>query len=150
MTANRTAVILLVEDDAGDQELFRRALAGSEIENVLHIVKDGEEALSYLYRKEHHGKVQESAMPDLILLDLNLPRLGGKQFLAKIKADTKLRRIPVVVLTTSKLDKDIARSYDAGANSYIVKPVTIDNIARLVDVLLTYWFEVVQLPSLEN
>lgn len=89
-------------------------------------------------------------MPDLILLDLNLPGLDGQRFLARIKADEKLRRIPVVVLTTSRQEKDIVQSYDAGANAYVIKPTTVEQIERLMNALVFYWFEVVQLPSVEK
>ncbi|HUW49959.1 MAG TPA: response regulator [Sulfuricella sp.] len=149
MKINRAAEILLVEDDAGDQELFRRALLSNMVKKNLHVVKDGEEALDYLYRRGSYAKAQKYPMPDLILLDLNLPRLDGRQFLSNIKADPKLHRIPAVVLTTSQQEKDIAQSYDAGANSYVVKPATVEQIMRLVNVLVAYWFEVVQLPSLD-
>lgn len=150
MGINRTAVILLVEDDAGDQELIRRALQSCVIKSDLHVVKDGDEALDYLYRRGCYAEIPGHPMPDLILLDLNLPRLDGRQFLSRIKADPKLRRIPAVVLTTSQQDIDIAQSYDAGANAYVIKPATVEQITKLVNVLVTYWFEVVQLPSLEN
>ncbi|MCE5181573.1 MAG: response regulator [Betaproteobacteria bacterium] len=150
MGINRVAVILLVEDDAGDQELIQRALLNCTIKNDLHVVKDGEEALDYLYRRGRYAEGQGYSMPDLILLDLNLPRFDGRQFLSRIKGDPKLRRIPAVVLTTSQQEKDIVQSYDAGANAYVIKPATVEQIMKLVNVLVTYWFDVVQLPSLEN
>lgn len=149
MGINRVAVILLVEDDAGDQELIQRALLNCTIKNDLYVVKDGEAALDYLYRRGRYAE-QGYSMPDLILLDLNLPRFDGRQFLSRIKGDPKLRRIPAVVLTTSQQKNDIMQSYDAGANAYVIKPATVEQIMKLVNVLATYWFDVVQLPSLEN
>ena len=149
-TAARTAVILLVEDELGDQELTRRALLEGKTEKDLHVVKDGEEALDYLQRRGRYAEGKRWPLPDLILLDLNLPRLDGRQFLAHIKADPRLRRIPVVVLTTSQQEKDIVQSYDAGANSYIVKPTTVDQSLKLVQALEAYWFEAVELPPLED
>lgn len=146
---DRAAVILLVEDEDGDQELTRRALLSGNVKKDLYVVRDGEEALDYLYRRGRYAESQWFPMPDLILLDLNLPRLDGRQFLARVKADPKLRRIPVVVLTTSQQESDIVQSYEAGANSYVVKPVTVESILKLVYALETYWFEVVKLPPLE-
>lgn len=146
---DRAAVILLVEDEDGDQELTRRALLSGNVKKDLYVVRDGEEALDYLYRRGRYAESQCFPMPDLILLDLNLPRLDGRQFLARVKADPKLRRIPVVVLTTSQQESDIVQSYEAGANSYVVKPVTVESILKLVYALETYWLEVVKLPPLE-
>ena len=145
----RAAVILLVEDEAGDQELTRRALLSGNVRKDLYVVRDGEEALDYLHRRGRYADGKWFPLPDLILLDLNLPRLDGRQFLVNIKADPRLRRIPVVVLTTSQQEKDIAQSYVAGANSYVVKPVSVENILKLVHALEAYWFDVVKLPPLE-
>ncbi len=150
MKTERTAAILLVEDEAGDQELIRRALSSGNIKKELYVVKDGEDALDYLYRRGRYAEGKGFPLPDLILLDLNLPRLDGREFLARIKADPKLRRIPVVVLTTSRQDNDIAQCYDAGANSYVVKPASVEQIMKLVHALENYWFNVVELPPLEN
>ncbi len=150
MKRDRAAAILLVEDEAGDQELIRRALLSGNVKKDLYVARDGEEALDYLYRRGRYAEPADYPLPDLILLDLNLPRLDGRQFLSRIKADPKFRRIPVVILTTSQQERDVAQSYDAGANSYVVKPVTVEQIMKLVHALETYWFEVVRLPSLED
>lgn len=147
MKTDRAAVILLVEDEPGDQELTRRALLSGNIKKDLYVVKDGEEALDYLYRRGRYTEGEWFPLPDLILLDLNLPRLDGRQFLTHIKADPDFRRIPVIVLTTSQDEKDIQQSYEIGANSYVVKPVTVERIMKLVHALETYWLEVVRLPA---
>ncbi len=142
----KAAVILLVEDDPGDQELTRRALEEGKVRNELFIVQDGEEALDYLY---HRGKYQDanlSPRPDLILLDLNMPKLNGKQVLERIRMDPELRRLAVVILTTSRQEEDIIRTYDLGVNSYITKPVDFEQLTRLVHALEAYWFQVVVLP----
>ncbi len=142
----KPAVILLVEDDPGDQELTRRALEEGKIRNELYIVQDGEEALDYLYRREQYANPDDAPRPDLILLDLNLPKLNGKQVLEKIRQDPDLRRLAVVVLTTSRHEEDVLRSYDLGVNSYINKPVDLTQLTRLVHALEAYWFQLVVLP----
>jgi CheY-like chemotaxis protein len=142
----KPAVILLAEDDPGDQELTRRALEQSLIRNELHIVEDGEEALNYLLRRGKYEDPASSPKPDLMLLDLNMPKMDGKQLLEQMKADPNLRRIPVVALTTSKQENDIIRTYDLGANSYIVKPVDMDQFVSAIKVLKDYWFQIVVLP----
>ncbi|MGB7060937.1 MAG: response regulator [Candidatus Zixiibacteriota bacterium] len=142
----KPAVILLAEDDPGDQELTRRALEQSRITNHLHIVEDGEEALDYLLRRGKYQDPASSPKPDLMLLDLNMPKMDGKQLLEQMRADPNLRRIPVVALTTSKQENDIIRTYDLGANSYIVKPVDMDQFVNAIKVLKDYWFQIVVLP----
>ena len=142
----KPAVILLAEDDPGDQELTRRALEQSRIRNELHIVEDGEEALNYLQRRGEYEDPDSSPKPDLMLLDLNMPKMDGKQLLEQMRADPNLRRIPVVALTTSKQENDIIRTYDLGANSYIVKPVDMDQFVNAIKVLKDYWFQIVVLP----
>ncbi|MCK4404425.1 MAG: response regulator [candidate division Zixibacteria bacterium] len=142
----KPAVILLAEDDPGDQELTRRALEQSRIRNELYIVEDGEEALDYLLRRGRYEDPASSPKPDLMLLDLNMPKMDGKQLLKQMRADPKLRRIPVVALTTSKQESDIIRTYDLGANSYIVKPVDMDQFINAIKVLKDYWFQIVVLP----
>ena len=142
----KPAVILLAEDDPGDQELTRRALEQSRIRNELYIVEDGEEALDYLLRRGKYENPASSPKPDLMLLDLNMPKMDGKQLLKQMRADPSLRRIPVVALTTSKQESDIIRTYDLGANSYIVKPVNMDQFINAVKVLKDYWFQIVVLP----
>ena len=142
----KLAVILLAEDDPGDQELTRRALEQSRIRNELYIVEDGEEALNYLRRRGKYQDPASSPKPDLMLLDLNMPKMDGKQLLEQMRADPNLRRIPVVALTTSKQENDIIRTYDLGANSYIVKPVDMDQFVNAIKVLKDYWFQIVVLP----
>lgn len=141
----KPAVILLVEDDPGDQEITRRALEEGRIPCDLHIVEDGEEALEYLHRQGKYTS-ENAPRPDLILLDLNMPKLDGKQVLERIRADADLRRLAVVVLTTSKHEEDILRTYDLGVNSYITKPVDLDQLTELIHALEAYWFHVVVLP----
>ncbi|UCB51644.1 MAG: response regulator [Candidatus Zixiibacteriota bacterium] len=142
----KPAVILLAEDDPGDQELTRRALEQSRIRNELYIVEDGEEALNYLLRRGKYEDPASSPKPDLMLLDLNMPKMDGKQLLEQMRADPNLRRIPVVALTTSKQENDIIHTYDLGANSYIVKPVDMDQFVSAIKVLKDYWFQIVVLP----
>jgi len=126
-TANKRkpAVILLVEDDRGDQELARRALAEGKNHTELRIVEDGEEALAYLFRRGKYKDPATSPKPDLLLLDLNLPRVDGREVLEQIRADSKLRRMAVVVLTTSRQEEDILRSYELGCNSFITKSIAL-------------------------
>ena len=142
----RNAVILLVDDDAGDQELTRRALAGDVIKTNLFIVNDGEEAMDYLMRQRSYQNPESSPRPDLILLDLNMPKMNGKQVLEKLRKHHELDSIPVVILTTSKQEEDILRSYKLGCNSFISKPIDIDNFIETVRQLGTYWFKLVALP----
>ena len=142
-------VILLADDDPEDCMLARDALEESRLANDLYVVHDGEEMLDFLYQR---GKYDPSTAPrpGLILLDLNMPRLDGREALAKIKAEPSLRSIPVVVLTTSKAEEDIFRTYDLGANSYITKPVTFEGLVRVTRTLTDYWFGIVRLPADSN
>lgn len=142
-------VILMADDDPEDAMLARDALAESRLANTLNVVEDGEELLDYLYQRGKFSP-QNAPRPGLILLDLNMPRLDGREALARIKSDPDLRRIPVVVLTTSKAEEDVFRSYDLGANSYITKPVTFDSLVSVVRSLAEYWFGIVQLPHDET
>jgi two-component system, chemotaxis family, response regulator Rcp1 len=136
--------ILLVEDSPTDVLLAKEALEYSKINNKLQTVPDGVEAIAYL-RKE--GKYQDAPRPGLILLDLNLPRKDGREVLAEIKSDEKLKRIPVVVLTTSKSEADILKAYGLHANCYIVKPVDFEKFAEVVKNIENFWFSVVTLPG---
>jgi CheY-like chemotaxis protein len=138
--------ILIAEDDPDDQLLTREALQESRISNTVCFVNDGQELLDYL-RQAGLYAAEPPSRPDLILLDLNMPRKDGREALAEIKADPALRSIPVIILTTSKADEEIQRAYDLGANSYIVKPVTFDGLVGAVRVLAQYWFSIVRLPS---
>jgi CheY-like chemotaxis protein len=142
----KRVVILLAEDDPGDQELTRRALQDDVVRSDLRIVGDGEELLDYLFRRGEYEDPQKSPRPDLILLDLNMPKVNGREALGELKQDAELSRIPVVVLTTSEQEADILRSYDLGCSSYIQKPVDIDQFITAVRKLGSYWFEVVTLP----
>jgi CheY-like chemotaxis protein len=142
----KLAVILLAEDDKGDQELTRRALEEGKIRNELRIVEDGEEALAYLFRRGKYEDPATSPRPDLLLLDLNLPRVDGREVLERVRADAKLRRMAVVVLTTSRQEEDILRSYEVGCNSFITKPVGMDQFIRVIQALEEYWFQIVVLP----
>ena len=145
-TLKRPAIILLAEDDLGDQELTKRALEEGKVENELYIVKDGEEALDYLFRRGRYTDPETSPRPDLFLLDLNMPKLDGRQVLEQIRSIHELRNIRVVVLTTSRLEEDITRSYDLGVHSYITKPVDLDQFFNVVRTLEEYWFQIVVLP----
>jgi len=141
----RAAIILLAEDDPGDQELTRRALRQGRISNDLYIVNDGEELLDYLFRRGNYKDAATSPRPDLILLDLNMPKIDGRQALELIRADADLRRIAVVVLTTSDQEEDIVRSYELGCNSYITKPISVREFTRVLLALEEYWFQIVVL-----
>jgi chemotaxis family two-component system response regulator Rcp1 len=140
----RPIEILLVEDSPGDVRLTREALADAKVRNNLTVCSDGVEALRCL-RQE--GNFRGTGKPDLILLDLNLPKKDGRQVLEEIKDDPELRRIPVVVLTTSKADEDILRSYDLHANCYISKPVDLDRFIEVVRSIEDFWLTIVKLPS---
>ncbi len=140
----RPAEILLVEDCPGDVRLTREALRENRMGNNLHVVADGVEALSFLWRK---GKHAHAPRPDLILLDLNLPRKDGREVLTEVKADDGLRRIPVVVLTTSEAEDDIQKAYDRHANCYVTKPVELDEFINVVKSIERFWLAVVKLPS---
>lgn len=138
------AEILLVEDNAGDVRLMRESLKENKLLNNLSVVEDGVEALAFLNRE---GKYALAPRPDLILLDLNLPRLDGREVLAIIKADEKLRSIPVVVLTTSRAEEDILKSYDLHANCFITKPVELGAFIKAIASLEEFWLAVVTLPK---
>ncbi|RLC93997.1 MAG: response regulator [Chloroflexi bacterium] len=135
--------ILLVEDNPGDVRLTREGLKEGKMRNNLHVVEDGEEALAFL-RKE--GRYEDAPSPDLILLDLNLPKKDGRELLADIKGDENLKRIPVVILTTSKAHEDILRTYDLHANCYITKPVDLEQFINVVKSIEDFWLTIVKLP----
>lgn len=135
--------ILLVEDNPGDVLLTQEALADARIVNTLDVVTDGEQALAYLRRESPY---EHATRPDLILLDLNLPRLSGHEVLETVKMDVALKRIPVVVLTTSDADHDVLKSYDLYANSYITKPVNVERFSEVIRQLHEFWFSIVKLP----
>ena len=135
--------ILLVDDDAGDVMLAKRALENGKILNTMHVAKDGVEAMEFLRQT---GKFADAPRPDLILLDLNMPRMDGREVLADVKQDAHLRSIPVVVLTTSDSDLDVANMYDMHANCYVTKPVDLEQFTKIVKEIKHFWFSVVKLP----
>jgi len=135
--------ILLVEDSPSDILITREAFAEFKVLNSLHVVEDGVEALAFL---KHEGKYASAPRPDLILLDLNLPRMNGREVLAKIKADQNMKKIPVVILTTSHAEQDVLQSYDQHANCYIVKPVGFENFVEAMKSIRQFWFSIVTLP----
>ena len=140
-------IILLADDDEEDRMLAGDALAESRVVNDLRFVENGEELLDYLYRRGKYAGPNSAPTPGLILLDLNMPRKDGREALREIKADPDLRRIPVVVLTTSKAEEDIYRTYDLGANSFITKPVHFNALVEVMKEIGRYWIEIVELPS---
>jgi two-component system, chemotaxis family, response regulator Rcp1 len=135
--------ILLVEDNPGDVRLTQEALRDAKVCNRMHVARDGVEAMEFLRRTGSHA---DAPRPDLILLDLNLPRKDGREVLAEIKADSELRRIPVVVLTTSKAEEDILRAYNLNANCYIAKPVDFEQFVHVVKSIESFWLTIVKLP----
>lgn len=137
-------IILMADDDADDRMLTKEALEESRVLNDLHFVIDGEDLMDFLKKR---GQYSDAPRPGLILLDLNMPRKDGREALKEIKADADLRRIPVVVMTTSKAEEDIYRSYDLGASSFITKPVTFDRLVELMKTMGQYWVEFVELPD---
>lgn len=138
--------ILMADDDADDRTLTKDALEEGRLMNEIRFVENGEELLDYLRKQGRYAPPAEAPRPGLILLDLNMPRKDGRAVLKDIKSDPELRTIPVVVLTTSKADEDVYRSYDLGVNSYIVKPVTFEALVDILQTLEKYWFEIVELP----
>ena len=139
--------ILMADDDPDDRLMAHKALKEYRLRNGIRFVEDGEELMDYLRHRGKYADPASSPQPGLILLDLNMPRKDGREALAEIKGDPALRHIPVVVLTTSKADEDILRSYDLGVNSYITKPVSFQGLADAMRVLSQYWFELVKLPN---
>ena len=143
MTKNKPLEILLVEDDPGDADLTMEFLEEAKVMVNINVVDDGVKALAYL---QNEGRYVNASRPDLILLDLNLPKRNGREVLQVIKNNKKLRSIPVVVLTTSDADEDILKSYRLGANSYVTKPVGLEQFAQIVKSIESFWFSVVKLP----
>jgi CheY-like chemotaxis protein len=146
MLEHRPITILMADDDEDDRELARDALAESRVLNDLHAVNDGAELLDYV-RHEGSYTAENAPRPDLILLDLNMPKVDGREALEALKDDPKLRSIPVVILTTSRAEEDIVRSYDLGANSFISKPVTFAGLVEVMRELGRYWVVIVELPE---
>jgi CheY-like chemotaxis protein len=143
----RPIVILLTDDDEEDLEMTVEALRESRLGNDVRTTRDGEELMDYLLRRGDYADPSDAPFPGLILLDLNMPKKDGREALAEIKGNPDLRLIPVIVLTTSKAEEDIFRSYDLGVNSFITKPVTFGGLVDAIKVLSQYWFEIVELPA---
>jgi CheY-like chemotaxis protein len=142
--------ILLADDDEEDRLMTKEALTESRLANDVRFVADGEELTDYLFGRGAYNEPGSAPTPGLILLDLNMPKKDGREVLAEIKTDARLRQIPVVVLTTSKTEEDIVRSYALGVNSFITKPVTFDGLVDAMTVFTQYWFEIVALPTNGN
>ena len=146
MTSERAIEILIADDDADDRMLICEAFEESRLKNPLAFVEDGIELLEYLQREGKYASLEGRPLPGLILLDLNMPRMDGRTALAEIRRHEQLRKIPVVILTTSQSEEDILRTYDLGVNSYITKPVTFEGLVDVVSVLNRYWIQIVALP----
>lgn len=146
MKRRRPITILIADDDPEDRMLAEEALRESRLVNDIRFVDDGEDLLEYLQNRGKYADA-DNPQPDMILLDLNMPRMDGREALKVIKSDPELRRIPVIVLTTSKAEEDIYRTYDLGVNSFIIKPVTFDSLVNIMKVLGAYWFEIVEIPN---
>jgi len=143
---SKPIALLMAEDDPDDRLMTKEALSECRLANDLRFVEDGEELLDYLYRRGNYHDPELAPRPGIILLDLNMPRKDGREALKDIKTDPELRRIPIVVLTTSKAEEDILRSYNLGANSFITKPVSFEGLVNVIITLGKYWFEIVELP----
>ena len=146
-TTEQSIEILLVEDNPADVLLMEEALREGKMLNKLYVAGNGDEALDFLYRR---GKHRDASRPDLIMLDLNLPKKDGREVLAEIKNDPELKRIPVVVITTSKSEEDIVKSYNLHANCYVTKPVRLSQFFQVVKNIEEFWFDVVKLPPKEK
>jgi CheY-like chemotaxis protein len=145
-TTHGPITILLADDDSDDRLMMKEALEENRLANALHIVEDGEELMDYLLRRGRYHDPASSPRPGLIFLDLNMPRKDGRECLAEIKSNPDLKSIPVIVMTTSKAEEDVYKTYDLGVNSFISKPVTFDALVAIVRDLGHYWFELVVLP----
>jgi CheY-like chemotaxis protein len=146
----KSVSILIADDDSDDRMLIKEAFDENRIINAIDFVEDGEQLLAYLRREGSYAHLAGRPHPGLILLDLNMPKRDGREALADMKADAALRRIPVVVLTTSKADEDIIRTYGLGVSSFITKPVTFEGLVEITRVLARYWIEIVELPPQWN
>ena len=139
-------IVLYADDDPEDRMLAKDAWEESRLANELHFVEDGEDLMDYLHRRGKHEDKRGAPLPGMILLDLNMPRKDGREALAEIKADPRLRMIPIVILTTSKAEQDILSAYDLGVSSFIVKPVSFQGLVDITRTFSRYWFEIVELP----
>ncbi len=147
MAQSSSILILMADDDPDDQMLAKDALEEGRVRNELRLVDDGEQLIDYLKHQGKYADPDSSPRPALFLLDLNMPRMDGREALSVIKADASLRRIPVVILTTSRSEEDIVRSYDLGVNSFITKPVTFEGLVEVMKAFGRYWIDIVELPS---
>ena len=147
MSKNNNIVILMADDDEDDQLMARDAFETNRLHNVLYFVKDGIELMDYLRRQGKFSDPSTSPRPGLILLDLNMPLMDGREALKEIKSDSELHSIPIVVLTTSKAEEDIIKTYEYGVNSFITKPVTFQGLVEAIKQIGIYWFEIVELPD---
>jgi CheY-like chemotaxis protein len=145
-SANSRVPLLMADDDPDDRLMAKEAFEEARLANPLSFVEDGVELMDYLLRRGKYADRKGLPLPGLILLDLNMPKMDGREALREIKTNPALRSIPVVILTTSKADEDIFRSYDMGVNSFIVKPVTFESLVEVMKSLKRYWFEIVELP----
>ena len=143
----RSIPILMAEDDEDDRLLAQDAFDESRLANPLVFVNDGEELLDYLYHRGRYTAAEHFPLPGLILLDLNMPKKDGREALQEIKADVNLKHIPIIVLTTSREEEDVLRSYSLGVSSFITKPVTFEQLVEVIQCIGQYWFEIVALPS---
>lgn len=150
MSARNTVLILIAEDDPEDRMLAKDALEENRLVNQVQFVEDGEALMDYLNNKGEFADTNKYPKPGLILLDLNMPKKDGREALREIKSDPQLKLIPIVILTTSKAEEDIVRSYNLGVNSFITKPVTFDSLVEIMRTLSKYWFEIVELPPYEQ
>lgn len=139
--------ILIAEDDPDDTLMIREAFEENLISNHLYFVEDGEQLMDYLLRRKKYANTKNYPVPGMILLDLNMPKKDGREALKELKSNTLLRRIPVVVLTTSKAEEDVIKSYDLGVSGFITKPVTFIDLVRFIKIIGKYWFEIVELPA---
>ena len=142
--------ILIAEDDPDDRFLTQKAFEEAQLTNTLQFVDNGEALLDYLYRRGQYANPNDAPRPSLILLDLNMPKIDGREALAEIKTNPNLRQIPIVIFSTSRAEKDIYNTYDLGASSFITKPVTFDALVEIMQTLGKYWFKIVKLPPQEG
>lgn len=147
MKAKSSVPILIVDDDIEDCQMIREALMESRLLNEVQFVHDGEQLMSLLHEKYQHSRAGMSLLPGLILLDLNMPKMDGREVLREIKKHTHLHHIPIIVLTTSQAEEDIVRSYNLGANSFITKPIEFQKLVEVMKGVGRYWFEIVELPE---
>lgn len=150
MTTGTPITILMADDDEDDRMFAQDALAEARLNNTMRCVENGEELMDYLHHRGEFANMKDSPRPGLILLDLNMPKKDGREALKEIKDDADLRQIPIVVLTTSKAQEDIYRTYDLGVNSFITKPVSFDGLVDVMKALSAYWFSIVSLPNVED